>query len=427
MNDIANVLPKETETVRRIFDQWKARGDSQPVRGYLGASIIGHECERYLWFCYRQCCKHEFSGRMYRLFETGQLEEDRFSTDLQSIGVEVHATDPDGKQWEVSFLGGHFSGHMDGAGLGIPEAPKSWHVLEYKTHNDKSFVKLKKDGVRVAKPMHYMQTQLYMHGTGLTRALYLAKNKNDDDLYSERIHYDKEVAEGLVERAKRIITATEPPSRLSDRADFWQCKYCDARTICHNDGKVKALPVLALSCRHCCHATPDLEGTAAQWQCDKHNRALSPQDQGRCCSDHLCLPGLFSFDEPKEFEDDTITFAGGWKHGKNGLSSRELMSASIPAVTSGMVSEARERFGAEIVASNCVLDRYPSEDSRIIWQGPAEGLAAAWAAQGWADLKKLKQLDRCDCLDHAAAEYDSGRVAIFWRDRKQAEIRMGVE
>ena len=73
-------------TVDLIYEYHKKRGDSQPPRGYLGASIIGHECERYLWYCFRQACLPNFSGRMHRLFETGDLAEARFTEELRAIG-----------------------------------------------------------------------------------------------------------------------------------------------------------------------------------------------------------------------------------------------------------------------------------------------------------------------------------------------------
>jgi hypothetical protein len=39
---------------------------------------------------------------------------------------------------------GHFGGSMDAVALGIPEAPKTWHLCEFKTHNAKSFADLQK-------------------------------------------------------------------------------------------------------------------------------------------------------------------------------------------------------------------------------------------------------------------------------------------
>lgn len=41
-------------------------------RPHLGASLIGHHCERYLWLVFRWAKAKKFAGRMYRLFGTGQ-------------------------------------------------------------------------------------------------------------------------------------------------------------------------------------------------------------------------------------------------------------------------------------------------------------------------------------------------------------------
>ncbi len=174
MGNLEAFLPEDSLTVQGILEEYKKAGESQETRGYLGASIIGHTCKRYIWYCFRQCCSPEFSGRMYRLFETGDREEERMAANLRSIGCEVHEFEPppenfpagypesftwEEKQFEVSALGGHFSGHMDGCALGIPEAPKTWHVLEFKTHNARSFKKLEKDGVLKSKPQHFSQMQ----------------------------------------------------------------------------------------------------------------------------------------------------------------------------------------------------------------------------------------------------------------------------
>ncbi len=296
MGDISELIPQDSQTVKAIYAAYKQRGDAEPKRGYLGASIIGHPCERYLWYCFRQACKPDFDGRLYRLFETGDLEEARFAKDLRAIGCEVHEVDPStGQQFEVSGFGGHFSGHMDGCALGVPEAPKTWHVLEFKTHNNKSFVKLNKEGVQKAKPQHYAQMQAYMHKTGMTRALYLAVNKDTDELYSERVRYDRAFCENIMERAERVITSTTPPAKISKRRDYYECKWCDANEVCW--GGEKALPITSISCRQCCFATPKMDGKA-RWECDKHGRSLSQTDQDKACDDHLILPGLIASAEP---------------------------------------------------------------------------------------------------------------------------------
>jgi hypothetical protein len=167
-----------------------------------------------------------------------------------------------------------------------------------------------------------------MHYSGMTRALYLAVNKNDESLYAQRVHYNKEEALDLVYRAKNIITATEPPPRVTDRPDYYECKWCDARDICW--GCEKALPLPVISCRQCCYATPILEyddDNPASWQCEKDKGVTLNRTP---CADHLCLPGLFPYAEPTDYTDGMICFKNKddgkeWQHGGFCYSTKELM------------------------------------------------------------------------------------------------------
>src|SRR5690606_18879772 len=99
--------------------------------------------------------------------------------------------------------------------LGLPEAPKTWHVGEMKSHNLKSFTALKKDGVEKSKPLHYGQMQIYMHARGRDRAVYLAVCKDNDELYAERIKYDAAYVGRLLAKAQHIIHANDLPPRIS--------------------------------------------------------------------------------------------------------------------------------------------------------------------------------------------------------------------
>ncbi len=317
----------KSPVIDAIFRYHKQKGDSEQTRGYLGMSEIGHPCSRYLWFKFRNCIKSNISGRVYRLFETGNLAEQRFIEELKAIGCEVHDRDEQGDQFSCNDFGGHFSGHMDGCAKGLPGVGATFHVLEFKTHNDKSFTKLSKEGVKAAKPQHYCQCQCYMHYSGMTRALYLAVNKNDESLYAQRVHYNKEEALDLVYRAKNIITSVEPLPRLSDRPDYYECKWCDAHDICH--GCDKALPLPMISCRQCCYATPLIDQDGAKWKCEK---GLDPHkaDMPVICDKHLCLPGLFPYAEPTDYTDGMICFKNKddgkeWQHGGFCYSTKELM------------------------------------------------------------------------------------------------------
>ncbi len=432
MTDLTPHLPAQSKTVKAIFDHYRKAGDAEPVRGYLGASIIGHPCSRFLWYTFRHCCKPKFDGRMRRLLETGDLAESRFVQNLRDIGCEVHDADKDGEQFEVKALHGHFSGHMDGCVLGIPEAPKTWTVLEFKTHNAKSFTNLKRQGVQKAKPQHYAQMQIYMHLTGMTRALYLAVNKDTDDLYSERIHYDAECTSQLMDKAEGIIVATAPPKRKGSRPDSYHCKWCDARSLCwgyeHEKDILKvvpecpALPIPTLSCRQCCFAEPVMSGQYGQWICKKHKRGLSPECQVRPCEDHLIISGLSPYTENLE-----------WEHGNNAYSSKELQKLPVSALENKMITTAKDLFGAKVTdCQQDILHRYPKKDSRTVWEGIHHKLEEAWRQKYGEELISLTPLARCNLPFYSAVEFEGGRVAIIWRERnqigiRQAEIREGVE
>ena len=226
MGDLEKLIPQESPTVTAIFDWHKKTGDSEPRRTYLGASILGTECERALWYAFRWCADPQFEGRLYRLFETGDLEEARFVRDLRAVGCTVYEVDPDtGEQFAISGVGGHFKGHADGVAVGIHEAPETWHLLEFKTASDKEWNKIKASGVKSAKPMHYTQMMVYMGKMKLSRAFYMAKNKNTEEIYAERIRYNAEEFQLYMDKAERIITAQMPPERISTRADFFVCRF----------------------------------------------------------------------------------------------------------------------------------------------------------------------------------------------------------
>lgn len=276
-----------SQTVSAIFAYHVERAAKTDWRRpHLGASMIGRDCSRELWFSFRWATPPKFDGRMYRLFQTGDLAEGRFVTELRNIGVEVLDKDPEtGSQWRLAH-GAHIGGSMDGAGVGVVEAPKTWHVFEFKTHNDQSFTKLQSEGVERAKPEHWAQMQLYMLWSGMTRALYLAANKNNDDLYSERVRFDIEAATRLQAKAERIVAAETPPEGISADPSFFKCKWCEQAPICH---KLTIDALAPVHCRSCAHSTADEDG----WTCEKHGwRQMSAEQQRQGCSAHVYHPDM---------------------------------------------------------------------------------------------------------------------------------------
>lgn len=243
----------------------------QERRDYLGMSLIGHECNRYIWFTFRWAFTEKFSARMIRLFNRGHREEEVMVKELEKIGISCHSF-----QQEFSTADGHIRGHCDGMADGVIEAPKTRHLLEFKTMSERYFKEVCKVGVKQAKPIYYGQCQIGMLGYKLKRALFMAVNKNDDSYYIERIRFDREYAEGLRLKGLSLINTNEPPIKVY-KPTWYLCKFCSARFICHHDVKYE------VNCRTCIHSQPVKD---AKWVCNYHMTELDRDDQINACKEH---------------------------------------------------------------------------------------------------------------------------------------------
>lgn len=246
----------------------------ETFRTHLGASIIGRECARELWYSYHWTTQPKHEGRMLRLFNRGHLEEGRFIAMLLMIGCQVYQQDENGKQFRISHAKGHFGGSGDGIIVGVPDLPEGVQCLgEFKTHNDKSFQKVKLEGVRYAKFEHFVQMQVYMAKFGLTVALYLAVNKNDDELYGELVSFEPEIANQFLDRGEKIIWLTEIPPKLNNAsAGYYKCRFCDHKKVCHLGDKP------AFNCRTCTFSRP-LEDGSGEWVCSELGLILNKEEQ----------------------------------------------------------------------------------------------------------------------------------------------------
>lgn len=235
------------------------RGHDDPFRTHLGASVIGQECGRAIWYGFHWATVPQFGGRLLRLFNRGHLEEGRFIAALLTIGVQIYQQDENGKQFRISDVGGHFGGSGDGVAIGIPDLPPGTPcLLEFKTHNDKSFKKLVTEGVRGAKFEHYVQMQTYMRKMGLAVALYGAVNKNDDDFHFEIVTLDTATADQFSDRARTIIMMKQAPAKINESPGWFACQWCDHKPVCH----LNKPP--ARNCRTCRNSEAREDGN---WYC----------------------------------------------------------------------------------------------------------------------------------------------------------------
>lgn len=349
-------LPEPEHTTLRAIERAVEAEASPDFRAHLGASILGRKCERELWYSFRWATVRRHPARILRLFARGQREEAVLVDLLRKAGVTVHEVDPEtGEQFRCSAIGGHLGGSMDGAGVGFVEAPEKWHALEFKTHNDRSFKALLKDGVLKAKPEHHAQMMVYMHLFGLDRAYYLAVNKNDDSLYAERVRHSVQAGDALIAKAERIIASDRPLPKLSDDPGWYECKFCDHHALCHG----QAVP--PPTCRTCMHATPELDGNA-RWSCAYHQTDRSEQEQLHGCEAHAYIPDLLAnWAEPTDAIGANVEYLNrlngqqffngpGVDIGADAYASAELYAAKDLAVIGSTPADAvREAFGGRVV------------------------------------------------------------------------------
>ena len=347
-------LPQPQHTLARaIYGLHERREAAQDERAYLGASILGEPCERRLWLTFRWVDREQFDGRMIRLFETGHREEARVLDELRALGMEVWDRREDGRQFGVAACSGHFRGHLDAVVLGLPEAPRTPHLVDVKTISSKKFRDLMRDGFRKAYPKYHAQGTVYMGLMDLDRAAFIFVVKDTDEIHVERFEYDATEFVRLMVRAERVIFAAEPPLRISTDPAWFGCKFCPFHAHCH--GTAAPRP----TCRSCAHATPERDGDG-RWSCAKHGRDLSIDAQRAGCDDHRVIPALLA-----AWAEQTDVVDDGWLVlYRNKLTGAEFANGPAPqGYTSAELAACADKRAVGAVGTDAIRREF---DGRVV-------------------------------------------------------------
>lgn len=278
MIDLKNVSQKVIDQLQKEIDEFSKAEFDDSFRNHLGASLIGNECSRYLWYIFRWCFNQNFSGRMLRLFNRGHLEEKRFESYLKGLGCQVFTVDKKGEQFRINGVFGHFGGSIDGVcKLPIHYEIDEFVLLEMKTINDKGFNNLKRKKLILANPTHYAQICTYGKNLNLKHCLYMSVNKNTDEIYLEIVPIDHNNGAQMELKAERIIMSQEPPPRLSNNPNYKNCNWCSAKDLCHNNKPV------VKNCRSCKHCTPSENKS---WFCYYYNDNVPKEFILKGCEKH---------------------------------------------------------------------------------------------------------------------------------------------
>jgi hypothetical protein len=138
----------------------------------------------------------------------------------------------------------------------------------------------------------------------LERALYIAVNKDTDDIYTERVKFNKAFADEIKKKAEEVIFSPLPPGKVSASPEHGACRFCTFKNRCHL--LLPAVPSLKedilpdMNCRTCLHSSPLDDGT---WKCEKHQTIRTHDEQLAGCESHLFIPALIPL-ELKEVQDE---------------------------------------------------------------------------------------------------------------------------
>ena len=224
------LLPKSGTDL--LVDESILKNHTETRESYLGFSQIGEECERKLFYGLNIPTAIS-DARILRIFKLGHIMETEIIKLLKDSGLTIYDLDEDGKQFEAGYFNNKYRGHPDGIVTGLPES-KVPHLLEIKTYNEKRFNTLKKEGVKSSDPKYYAQLIVNMGAFDLTRALFVAYNKNTSEMYYERVDYDPFENALLMAKAGRVLDfkTDEQIDRPYPSKDFFKCKFCDYREHC---------------------------------------------------------------------------------------------------------------------------------------------------------------------------------------------------
>lgn len=259
-------MDRAARITARIDQAYAEVSREREARSYIGASIVGNECDAYLALSLRGFPNDEPQPRNQRIFKLGHRIEDMVVDDLRKAGVFVWEVDPlTGKQHAMVEWNGHVVAHADGH-LQLDPKDDRVSLLEVKSMNAKSFGNFRRNGVQKSHPSYYAQVQMMLAMGRMSEALFIAYCKDNSEYHAEIVEYDEYEWAILSTRVERVLNGSR--RRISNKPDDWRCKGCFKRTVCQT-GEAPPNKSIARVCKTCVHAVAQPDGG---WLCTKHAR-----------------------------------------------------------------------------------------------------------------------------------------------------------
>lgn len=212
-------------TLTKKIEKSQSR-DDRKTRDYIGASGIGSECLRQIWYEFKGFEAESVPTKIRRTWAIGKHLEGLILDWITDAGIEITRTWFDLESEGMPF----FKGHLDSVWM---KKEKPVAIIEIKTAKDASYNIFVKKGLRSWNPQYYAQIQSYMGMSGIHTAYILVLNKDNSDISDEMIVFDESFYETLRSKALMISKANVPPPKINSSPLWFQCKLCKYNKICH--------------------------------------------------------------------------------------------------------------------------------------------------------------------------------------------------
>lgn len=195
------------------------------ARNYIGASSIGSECLRQIWYQFKGFKSEGVASKTIRTWEIGKNLEGLVIDWLINSGITVFTLNVTYYSKNVQS----FQGHIDG----LVVIDNKNYILEIKTAKNSSFNIFIKNGLKVWNPQYYAQIQSYMGMSSILSTYILVLNKDNSELSDELVTFDGNFYKNLEEKALMISRYESEPPRVNNSPLFFKCKMCQFNKECH--------------------------------------------------------------------------------------------------------------------------------------------------------------------------------------------------
>lgn len=205
-------------------------------RDYIGASSIGSDCLRAIWYQFKGVKAQKVPPKFRRTWAIGKALEQVVHNWLVDVGIVVWRNYPELVHPTMPY----FKGNVDGIWVKSLKDHTPKAIIEIKTAKDASFKIFVKKGLKAWNPQYYAQIQSYMGMSGenelnrINSAYILVLNKDNSDLSDELVTFDPDFYKKLEEKARMVYGANVEPPRVGTGSALWyQCKMCKFNKVCH--------------------------------------------------------------------------------------------------------------------------------------------------------------------------------------------------